>query len=566
MKPWWETWPERLDFELNQLQVAGIRVTKISKDATTGILELQLEHAISGHSMPLTVRFPAFFPYARFELLAPQLDLKHHQNPFQKNVCLIGRASENWDVDDTVVDFVVNRLPRAIAAANEDDTAKLQGLEIQQAEPQTAYYSYANDSSVLIDSSWEIPAAINRGTLLLGIEQFEQHSLRGAVLQVQDDSGHRLARLSPAIANLPSWERKTECQWIRLDALPHEANPKAFLNSILNQNRTLLATNPSRIQVLGIFFPEEIGWRKTGDGWMFVVRVPVERSGFRRGHYWQAYFARSSRVGETDVGARVPEFSTLRQKKVAVLGLGALGAPSALEFARAGIGEIRIMDGDIVEPATTVRWPMGLEAAGRSKVDVLSALIRANYPYTAVITANCMFGALPGLGGTDLNNYDKFLSGVDLIYDATAEAGIHYLLSEIARERRLPYVAISATPGAWGGRVVRILPNVTQGCWVCLREAITDGSIPSPPGDNVGTVQIAGCADPTFTGSNFELGHIALLGARFAVSTLCADSPDGFPDQDDVDVAVLTLREKRTLVLPSWTGHKLQRHPSCKNH
>src|SRR6266542_2519209 len=157
MRPWWEKWPERLKFELEQLQAAGVQINKVSKDSITGILELQLEHAVGGCVMPLSVRFTPFFPYTRFELFAPDLTLAHHQNPFQKNVCLIGRASENWDIDDTVADFVLNRLPSAIAAAEEEDTGKLAGVEAQQGEPQTAYYSYAKGSLVLMDSSWEIP-------------------------------------------------------------------------------------------------------------------------------------------------------------------------------------------------------------------------------------------------------------------------------------------------------------------------------------------------------------------------------------------------------------------------
>jgi len=565
MRPWWEKWPERLKFELERLQAAGVQINEVSKDPITGILELQLEHVIGGRVMPLSVRFTPFFPYTRFELFAPDLALAHHQNPFQKNICLIGRASENWDIDDTVADFILNRLPTAIAAAEEEDTGKLAGVEVQQAEPQTAYYSYANGSLVLTDSSWEIPETIASGTVLLGFEQLDVHSMRGAILRVCDSAGNSLAQAPQAIQNLQTW-KTIECSWIRVHGLPREQNAKAFLNSLANQSKAFQYASASKLQVFGVLFPEEIGWRKSGDGWIFIVRFPLERSGFRPGHYFQAYFARPGRVGAADLGVRIPEMAALRQKKVAVLGLGCLGAPSALEFARAGLGEIRLMDGDIVEAATTVRWSLGLQAAGRSKVDALRDFIKANYPYTAVSTGNCMFGGLPGLGGTDLNNYEEFFGDIDLIYDATAEGGIHYLLSEIAMEKKLPYIAVSATPGAWGGRVVRILPDVTQGCWVCLKKAIDDGSIPSPPGDDVGTIQGAGCADPTFTGSNFELGHIPLLGVRLAVSAVCATSPDGFPDQNDMDVAVVTLRRGRQLVLPEWVGYKLHRHPSCTNH
>ena len=61
------------------------------------------------------------------------------------------------------------------------------------------------------------------------------------------------------------------------------------------------------------------------------------------------FFVRAGRAGREDLTSRIPELSQLHKKTVTVIGLGCLGAPSVLELARCGVGEIRIIDFDIVE-------------------------------------------------------------------------------------------------------------------------------------------------------------------------------------------------------------------------
>src|SRR5579864_9007258 len=44
----------------------------------------------------LRAEFPDFYPYVRPEVYATTLDLERHQNPFGKNLCLLGRRSDVW--------------------------------------------------------------------------------------------------------------------------------------------------------------------------------------------------------------------------------------------------------------------------------------------------------------------------------------------------------------------------------------------------------------------------------------------------------------------------------------
>src|SRR5437867_161559 len=83
----------------------------------------------------------------------PELQLAHHQHPFSKNRCFIGRATENWEVDDTLAQFITRRLALVLKAGRTGDVAAVEGVEQQQAEPFTNYYTYEPGTVVLVDSA-----------------------------------------------------------------------------------------------------------------------------------------------------------------------------------------------------------------------------------------------------------------------------------------------------------------------------------------------------------------------------------------------------------------------------
>ena len=144
------------------------------------------------------------------------------------------------------------------------------------------------------------------------------------------------------------------------------------------------------------------------------------------------------------------------------------------------------------------------------------------------------------------------------------EVGINHLLSDLARERRIPYLCVATTPGAWGGMIVRVRPEVTTGCWSCFWHALTDESLPAPAEDHNGGVQPVGCANPTFTGAGFDVVQAALMGVRLAVATLAGATAGGYPDVD-WDVAIGSWRDTDgRMIAPSWHTTTLDRHPACE--
>lgn len=122
---------------------------------------------------------------------------------------------------------------------------------------------------------------------------------------------------------------------------------------------------------------------------------------------------------------------------------------------------------------------------------------------------------------------------------------------------------MSGTYGGWGGKVLRILPNQLSGCWLCYRYACENGTIPEPPSDLSGEIQPAGCADPTFTGSGFDMLQVALQGVRVAISALCAGYEGGYPSMS-WDVTLISLRsEDGLLIPPTYNTYEIPPDESC---
>lgn len=283
------------------------------------------------------------------------------------------------------------------------------------------------------------------------------------------------------------------------------------------------------------------------------------------------YLARVYYVAPPDLSARVPELAPLRDKVVAIIGLGCLGAPSALEFAKAGIKELRLVDHDVVDPGTAVRWPKGFSAAGQHKAVLLHQMIRADYPYTRTGYYGLRIGRIrphEREPRSDLSLLTTILTGVDLIYDATAEIGVQHFLSDWAWNQDTPYIGVAGTLGAWGGKAFRVRKRADGGCWFCYCLHCMDGmEIRDPPSapDAQGNVQPTGCADPTFTGAGFDMLQVAMAGVRLAVSTLCEGREGAYP-ACEWDIIHMRLRDDNGgIVVPTFTSYRLTKHPECKN-
>lgn len=74
--------------------------------------------------------------------------------------------------------------------------------------------------------------------------------------------------------------------------------------------------------------------------------------------------------------------------RVAVIGVGGLGSQIAIQLARCGIGELHIIDYDVVEPSNLNRQAYRISHLGISKVQALKQEIKEINPFVKVIADN----------------------------------------------------------------------------------------------------------------------------------------------------------------------------------
>jgi hypothetical protein len=579
---WWERYPERLTAELEALERNGIRYERDPEAESQGVMRLRLWYPLStGAELYLVATFPDNYPFFRFEVEAPDLDLPYHQHARAGNLCLLPRTTDLWHPSsDRLGDILRSQLERVLALGGQQVASpEISEQEEHQAEPYSDYYDYIPGAILLTDSSWSISQRAQYGDLHIGLETLSS-PIRGAILEVTDEQGNIVAKTPEELAR--NYHFSIKARWARFNTPPSARLTAAEIYQSVRENDLRgidlkESIQGGKIAIKGVLFPEEIRWRgvadRTGDGWLFVVRFEQERPSQKKRDRNRSLVAspensyglvRAGRAGRSDLSVRIPELAPLAQCCIAQFGLGCLGAPSSLEFARAGLGELRILDHDFVEPGSVVRWPIGLTAAGHLKVAKLLETISFNYPYTKVVGRNWKIGATYDPRRHESDILAEMLDGADLVYDSTAEYGVQLFLSSLAAERRIPYIGVQSTAGAWGGVVVRIRPNMTEGCWQCFQWKYGE-LIPKPAFDEKGDqVQPAGCADPTFTGANFDLMQVAMMGVRSAVSTLCGGQEAAYPEMD-WDVAVLDLRDSSgQAIAPTWQLFTLNKDPRCE--
>ncbi len=575
---WWEERPGLLEEELQALREAGIEYSVDSASKSRGVLRLDLALTVADEPLSLFAIYPDLYPYVRPEVYGPDLSLPRHQNPAQGNLCLLGRATENWVVDQTLAAHISEQLPKLLQAARRPPGTLSPVPEEPQGEPISDYYTYAPGSMILMDSAMQVPRDVNDGSLSLHVDpkqvgrvqvpgrrDVDGPIVRGVVGNVSDARQTVLAvgpqRLIGSVINGVSLPGR----WVRMEAPPpppKDEDLSPFVETLfaefprLRDPRGAPMFGKHRLDVIGIVFREEVGVDEYADGWLFVVRAFRGKSD--RG---VVYLARTGRAGADDLSARIPELRGLRDKTVAVVGLGGIGAPVVLELAKAQLGKLRILDQDRVDPGTAVRWPFGLASAGRPKVAVVADWIRANLPYTEVEAWEGRIGGvrLSTDAPSDREVLDRMLDGADMLIDATAEYGLHYPLAEEARGRGIPYVEVATRNGAWGGVVARVPP---ERCWLCYQSLLEDLRVSekpvTPAADPAPFRQPLGCADPTFTGAGFDVAEFSLVAARLAVSTLL-DGRDYPAIPWDVGIISLRTQDGR----PRWNTYPLETHARC---
>jgi len=146
----------------------------------------------------------------------------------------------------------------------------------------------------------------------------------------------------------------------------------------------------------------------------------------------------------------------LASARVAVVGCGATGSALAGLLARAGVGTLRIIDRDYVEPSNLQRQSLFDEA------DAADSLPKAIAAARKIAGFNSQVVVDPKVEDVVPSNVTALLEGIDLILDGTDNFETRYLMNDFAVERSVPWI-YSAAVGSYA-----VTLNVVPGQTACL--------------------------------------------------------------------------------------------------
>jgi molybdopterin/thiamine biosynthesis adenylyltransferase len=151
----------------------------------------------------------------------------------------------------------------------------------------------------------------------------------------------------------------------------------------------------------------------------------------------------------------------LLASSAAIVGCGAIGGATANLLTRAGVGKLRIIDRDFVEPSNLQRQTLFDES------DALAALpkaVAAARKLRAVNSSVSVEGIVADLGP---RNAAELLAPFDLILDGTDNFETRFLINDFAVQNGKPWIYAAAV--ASYGLTLTVRPGTTA-CLACLMD------------------------------------------------------------------------------------------------
>ena len=153
----------------------------------------------------------------------------------------------------------------------------------------------------------------------------------------------------------------------------------------------------------------------------------------------------------------------LRASRAVIVGCGAIGAATANLLVRAGLGQLRIVDRDFVEPSNLQRQTLFEEADAR---DALPKAVAAQRRLRGINSDVRVEGVVADLNAS---NSEELLAGYSLILDGTDNFETRFLMNDYAvKSSQTPWLYAAAVSSY--GLTMTIRPGQTP-CLACLLEA-----------------------------------------------------------------------------------------------
>ena len=175
-------------------------------------------------------------------------------------------------------------------------------------------------------------------------------------------------------------------------------------------------------------------------------------------------FSRQVMLEEIGYGGQLK----LKNAKVCVIGVGGLGNPITSRLVAMGVGNLRIVDRDVIELSNLHRQTMYDEDdVGQVKVEVASKKLKKLNP-------ECKIEAL----AVSVNEYtaQEVIDGCDIVIDALDSVDARYALNKACVKLNIPFVTGAAV--GVSGQAFTILPKQSA-CYYCMFPDLNEDTMPT---------------------------------------------------------------------------------------
>lgn len=164
----------------------------------------------------------------------------------------------------------------------------------------------------------------------------------------------------------------------------------------------------------------------------------------------------------------------LRNQHVLVAGLGSVGSRITEDLVRSGIGEVTLIDPELVAAPNIARSVYRFWDIGRPKTEALADILKQINP---TVRINPLRGEIMDF------NVDSLTLDVDLVVGATDDMAQQFVLSASAYSASVPMVACALYRGAKAGEVVFAIPELATPCISCCLGSATNTAGLKPDSD-----------------------------------------------------------------------------------
>ncbi|MBA8880863.1 molybdopterin/thiamine biosynthesis adenylyltransferase [Phyllobacterium myrsinacearum] len=298
-----------------------------------------------------------------------------------------------------------------------------------------------------------------------------------------------------------------------LDKFTHDGSSRVFaaLSSFPRASLFILVgqTPLGRTQFAGLRLVKREPLRK--DGFRHKKRVKLNLEGKIARHQLMASYGlqrlRTSRLDSASTRATI-DIGKLIHKKVILVGCGALGSGIARMLAKAGIGKLTLVDGELLGWENIRRHELGGTRIRLPKAEAIAETIKADLPELqfAVAYNNTIQDVV--LSGA------KLLEGADMIIACTGSLHADTFIDEISRAGGTRIPVVFGWMEAWGVAAHGVLLTRDSSS---ILDGFEDGSprFPAARNENLPPKECGNTATP--------FGATELAAAQAMITELCLE-------------------------------------------